>query len=114
MGVDVIFKPDGKAYISYPFLCPARVHYMLNGEDKMEIFVGIIIDSKNGCYPLQAVYDLFGRRFQNLFMTKTIVHTYFQRINPYKVTHDFSNEEMELFGAQIASYLSIRSPLVQK
>jgi hypothetical protein len=46
MGVDVIFKPDGKAYISYPFLCPARVHYMLNDEDKMEIFVGIIIDSK--------------------------------------------------------------------
>ena len=47
-------------------------------------------------------------------MTKTIVHTYFQRMNPYKVTHDFSNEEMELFGAQIASYLSIRSPLEQK
>ena len=35
-------------------------------------------------------------------------------MNPYKVTHDFSNEEMELFGAQIASYLSIRSPLEQK
>ena len=113
MGVDVIFKPDGKAYISYPLMCPARVFYVLNGEEKVEIFVGIIVDGKNGCYLLQAVYDLFGG-FKNLFMTKTIVHTYFQRMNPYKVSHEFSVEELELFGAQIATYMTLKTPLVEK
>ena len=114
MGVDVIFKPDGKAYIiSYPLMCPARVFYVLNGKEKVEIFVGIIVDGKNGCYPLQAVYDLFGG-FKNLFMTKTIVHTYFQRMNPYKVSHEFSDEKLDLFGAQIATYMTLKSPLEEK
>jgi len=113
MGVDVIFKPDAKAYISYPLMCPARVFYVLNGEEKVEIFVGVIVDGKNGCYPLQAVYDLFGG-FKNLFMTKTIVHTYFQRMNPYKVSHEFSDEELELFGTQIATYMTLKSPLEEK
>ena len=113
MGVDVIFKPDGKAYISYPLMCPARVFYVLNGEEKVEIFVGIIVDGKNGCYPLQAVYDLFGG-YKNLFMTKTIVHIYFQRMNPYKVSHDFSDQELDLFGAQIATYMTFKSPFEEK
>ena len=94
-------------------MCPARVFYVLNGEEKVEIFVGVIVDGKNGCYPLQAVYDLFGG-FKNLFMTKTIVHTYFQRMNPYKVSHEFSDEELELFGTQIATYMTLKSPLEEK
>ena len=96
--------PDGKAYISYPLLCVRQEFFTcLMAKKQIEIFVGIIVDGKNGCYPLQAVYDLFGG-FKNLFTTKTIVHTYFQRINPYKVSYDFSVEKLELFGAQIATY----------
>ena len=35
-------------------------------------------------------------------------------MNPYKVSHEFSDEELELFGAQIATYMTLKSPLEEK
>jgi hypothetical protein len=35
-------------------------------------------------------------------------------MNPYKVSHQFSDEELELFGTQIATYMTLKSPLEEK
>jgi hypothetical protein len=110
MGVDVIFKANGKVFTSYPLLCPASIHYILNGEESRDIIVGIITDNKGGVFPVLAVYDLMGT-FKNVAKSKTIIHTYFQRVGPHDVKHDLDDTERDRFSLAISELFNVKDPM---
>ena len=110
MGVDVIFKANGKVFTSYPLLCPASIHYILNGEESRDIIVGIVTDNKGGVFPVLAVYDLMGT-FKNVAKSKTIVHTYFQCLGPHDVKHDFNDTERDRFSLAISELFNVKDPM---
>lgn len=110
MGVDVIFKANGKVFTSYPLLCPASIHYILNGKESSDVIVGIITDNKGGVFPVLAVYDLMGT-FKNVAKSKTIVHTYFQRLGPHDVKHDFNDTERDRLSVAISALFNVKNPM---
>ena len=118
VGVDVIYKTDErKVFCCLPLLCPAKVHYHdpITCTVQSEIIVGIFHhDGHNSnTVAIIAIYDAF-HQFKNLAKSRSIVHSYFARLQPTSITYDFSADERALFSKELYKFLNLKTPLQEK
>ena len=112
-GVDVIYKPtDRKVFSCVPLLCPARVYYTSSDDERdslgQDLIVGILLDRHGSPFPLLAVFDAFGQ-YKNLVKGRYVIHTYFTRLQPTSIVHDFTAEQFKDMSLQLYPFLKIKT-----